>query len=245
MKRSLLSFFLLPLALSALAQCSVSLSADTVTTYWGYEPLSCATITAIGDGVAPTTLVWSNGSTATSIQVCDSTSSWYSVVVTDDTLCTATDSVFVNVVDVRCGNNNNKVLVCHIPPGNPDNAHTICISANGVPAHLAHGCVLGACAPAPSDSLAGGGLVEIVISPNPVIVSGTIRVQSRASQQVTVYVVDATGRRLLMLLDAAMTDGDERVLTLDQSQLPEGTSMVWVEALGAEGRIARRVVLVQ
>jgi hypothetical protein len=103
----------------------------------------------------------------------------------------------------------------------------------------------GACAPAPTDSLVGGGLVEVVISPNPVIVSGTIRVQSRASQQVTVYVVDATGRRLLLLLDAPMSDGDERVLTLDQGQLPTGTSMVWVEALGAEGRIARRMVLVQ
>ena len=236
---------LLPFALSSLAQCSVVLSADTVTTYWGYEPLSCTTITAISEGADPASLVWSNGSTAGSIQVCDSMSGWYSVTLTDDTLCTATDSVFVNVVDVRCGNNNNKVLVCHIPPGNPDNAHTICISENGVPAHLAHGCVLGACDPAPTDSLVGGGLVEIVISPNPVIVSGTIRVQSRASQQVTVYVVDATGRRLLLLLDAPMSDGDERVLTLDQGQLPTGTSMVWVEALGAEGRIARRVVLVQ
>lgn len=35
-----------------------------------------------------------------------------------------------------CGNNNSKVLVCHIPPGNPLNANTICISANGVHAHV-------------------------------------------------------------------------------------------------------------
>jgi hypothetical protein len=236
---------LLPSALFSLAQCSVTLSADTVTTYWGYEPLSCTTITATSEGAAPSSLVWSNGSTAGSIQVCDSLSGWYSVTLTDDTLCTAMDPVFVNVVGVRCVNNNNKVLVSHIPPGNPDNAHTICISENAVPAHLAHGCMPGACAPAPTDSLVGGGLVEVVISPNPVIVSGTIRVQSRASQQVTVYVVDATGRRLLLLLDAPMSDGDERVLTLDQGQLPTGTSMVWVEALGAEGRIARRMVLVQ
>ena len=38
-----------------------------------------------------------------------------------------------------------KVLICHIPPGNPDNAHTISISVNAVPAHLAHGDTLGAC----------------------------------------------------------------------------------------------------
>lgn len=35
-----------------------------------------------------------------------------------------------------CGNNGNKVLVCHVPPGNPENAHTICVSPNAVPAHL-------------------------------------------------------------------------------------------------------------
>jgi len=38
-----------------------------------------------------------------------------------------------------------KVDVCHIPPGNPDNAHTITISENAVGAHLDHGDRLGAC----------------------------------------------------------------------------------------------------
>ena len=38
-----------------------------------------------------------------------------------------------------------KVEVCHIPPGNPDNARTITISENAVPAHLDHGDHLGAC----------------------------------------------------------------------------------------------------
>lgn len=38
-----------------------------------------------------------------------------------------------------------KVLVCHIPPGNPENVQEICISENAVAAHLAHGCFVGAC----------------------------------------------------------------------------------------------------
>jgi putative hemolysin len=38
-----------------------------------------------------------------------------------------------------------KVLICHIPPGEPDNAHTISVSPNAVPAHLAHGDTLGPC----------------------------------------------------------------------------------------------------
>ena len=38
-----------------------------------------------------------------------------------------------------------KVEVCHIPPGNPDNYHTIRISENALPAHLAHGDLGGSC----------------------------------------------------------------------------------------------------
>jgi hypothetical protein len=38
-----------------------------------------------------------------------------------------------------------QVTICHIPPGNPANAHTITVGASAVPAHLAHGDTLGAC----------------------------------------------------------------------------------------------------
>lgn len=39
----------------------------------------------------------------------------------------------------------NKVQVCHIPPGNPENVHTITVSENALPAHLAHGDLAGTC----------------------------------------------------------------------------------------------------
>jgi hypothetical protein len=39
-----------------------------------------------------------------------------------------------------------KVTICHVPPGNPANAHTITVGAPAVPAHLAHGDTLGPCA---------------------------------------------------------------------------------------------------
>jgi len=38
-----------------------------------------------------------------------------------------------------------KVDICHIPPDNPDNPRDISIDASAVPAHLAHGDILGAC----------------------------------------------------------------------------------------------------
>lgn len=38
-----------------------------------------------------------------------------------------------------------KVFVCHKPPGNPSNMHTLHVGEPAVKAHLAHGDALGAC----------------------------------------------------------------------------------------------------
>jgi hypothetical protein len=37
------------------------------------------------------------------------------------------------------------VEICHVPPGNPDNAHTIEVDPSAVPAHIAHGDYEGRC----------------------------------------------------------------------------------------------------
>ncbi len=42
-------------------------------------------------------------------------------------------------------NSEKKILVCHIPPGNSDNAHTISISKKALQTHLDHGDTLGKC----------------------------------------------------------------------------------------------------
>ncbi len=38
-----------------------------------------------------------------------------------------------------------KVTICHVPPENPDNAHTISVGVNALPAHLGHGDYCGPC----------------------------------------------------------------------------------------------------
>jgi hypothetical protein len=46
--------------------------------------------------------------------------------------------------------NPKKELVCHIPPGNPDNAHEICVGKPAVEPHQEHhGDYLGPCVPPP------------------------------------------------------------------------------------------------
>jgi len=47
--------------------------------------------------------------------------------------------------DAAAAQTADKVTVCHIPPGNPANAHTISVDAAAVPAHLGHGDTLTPC----------------------------------------------------------------------------------------------------
>ncbi len=54
-----------------------------------------------------------------------------------------------------------KTTICHIPPGNPANAHTICVGNAAVPAHLQnHGDSIGPCEiekPCPPPPTGSGG----------------------------------------------------------------------------------------
>jgi hypothetical protein len=43
------------------------------------------------------------------------------------------------------GEEDSKVAVCHVPPGNPENPHTVEVDESAVPAHLAHGDTEGEC----------------------------------------------------------------------------------------------------
>lgn len=47
--------------------------------------------------------------------------------------------------DGGAGGGTDKVTICHIPPGNPANAHTITVGAPAVWAHLRHGDTQGPC----------------------------------------------------------------------------------------------------
>jgi hypothetical protein len=76
----------------------------------------------------------------------------YTVTVTDANGCSASDNILVQVIQVSgpgspCATpgNSTKVQICHVPPGNPGNAHTLCVGASAVPAHLAHGDTFGPC----------------------------------------------------------------------------------------------------
>ena len=126
---------------------------DCEVVLYGYVPESCeALAVTVNGGVAPYSYLWSDGSTSSTTVVCPEETTIYTIVVTDNSGNTAEDNVTVQVIDVHCGNNNNKILLCHIPPENPENAHVVCITPSAIPDHLTHGCYVGVCdAPDPCE----------------------------------------------------------------------------------------------
>jgi autotransporter-associated beta strand protein len=106
------------------------------TIYIGYGPTSLIIAANASGGTAPYTYSWSNRQASQSISVHDAGA--YTVTVMDSRGCSTIATIEMNVLDVRCGNNNDKVMICH-------NNNTICIASSAVQAHLDHGDHLGAC----------------------------------------------------------------------------------------------------
>ena len=120
-------------------------------------------------------------------------STTYTVTVTDANGCSATDEITVNVIDVRCGKNNNKVLVCH-------KGNTICISPNAVQTHLNnHGDYLGNC---------GDQLVTLPTEyelhtnyPNPFNPTTRIDYSLPFDSKVNIQIFDVLGREVVTLVN--------------------------------------------
>ncbi len=67
------------------------------------------------------------------------------VYTSKDTTGTSVDVEQVQGAKVRVRRDRDKLTICHLPPGNPGNAHTLRIGSSAWPAHEAHGDLLGSC----------------------------------------------------------------------------------------------------
>jgi plastocyanin len=121
------------------------------TLYLGYGP-SSTTLNPNALGGAPFTYSWTGPvglsctDCATPVFTATAAGTFvYTVVVTNKYGCKTTCTITITVVDARCGNKNEKVLVCQVPSGNTGNAHTVCVSPNAVATLLANGSYLGNC----------------------------------------------------------------------------------------------------
>jgi hypothetical protein len=134
------------------------------TIYLGYGPGSLTVNAVPAGGTSPYAYSWSNEQLTESILV--NAAGTYSVQVTDAHGCAAQASIIIDTQDVRCGNNNDKVMICH-------NGKHICVASGSVQDHLGHGDQLGTCNAGTRSALPGStnetsASYEVFVYPNPV-----------------------------------------------------------------------------
>lgn len=201
--------------------------------YYGYQPLSCTMLnTMVSGGNPPYSYAWSNGMTGASIQVCPTTSQAYTVTVTDDNGNTSSDGVTVEVLDVRCGNNNTKVLLCH------NGTNTLCVGSNAVADHLGHGDYLGTCGNEPCIEQNGAkpvnttATVQVVASeqriicfPNPASNKVEVLAEGTDPREGVFELADFMGR-VIRRMETPATVGDLQSIDLTGVQ-PGAYLLIW------------------
>ena len=191
--------------------------------YLGYGPQS-VTLTASG-GVS---YVWSPATGLSNATIANPVFSataagtfTYTVTATSASGCTATKSVTLTVLDVRCGNKNDKVLLCH-------NGNSLCISPNAVNEHLAShpGDRLGGCpglSARSSDLVASlGSANELAVYPNPAGDEAMVSFRPLLDGKAQVMVYNGLGQRVASLYEGEVTGGQLYAYPLHSQHLATG-----------------------
>ncbi len=188
---------------------AVSAGADKTVIIGYNNSFACATLTASSANAV--SYLWSTGATTQSIEVCPSTTTVYTVTITDQYGCTSSDEVTVFVQDVRCGNKMDKVVVCH-------NGKPICIAPQAVQAHLDHGDVLGDCSEIssgrPNQKAEGA---SVAVFPNPMVDQSQLRVVAKVQGIITIDILDMNGKVVRKLHNGPANEGQELNFDLKRS----------------------------
>ncbi|QDA58596.1 T9SS type A sorting domain-containing protein [Hymenobacter jejuensis] len=167
----------------------------------------------------------------------------YTVTVTSETGCTATKQVTLKVVDVRCGNKNDKVTICH--KGNPS-----CISSGDIADHLNHGDQLGDCSAAKLTATAAASVVTTEATanvfeayPNPFTDRAVLHFRSAETGKAQLLIYNAVGKLVATLYNGVAESGHDYEFTVDGATLAEG---IYTCRLTTNGKVeTKRLVLVK
>ena len=165
------------------------------TVYIGYAPATSLTLTSVVSGGTPAyTYNWSSGSTSSSATVSPVATTTYNLTVTDANGCQASGSKTVYVIDIRGGNKNDKVTICH-------NSNTIVVAGNSIIAHLAHGDMLGSCTSATNAITSrlmnedAGLKFDVTATPNPASSNFSVTIAAaNSTNKISLRVTDVLGR---------------------------------------------------
>jgi hypothetical protein len=166
------------------------------TIYIGYGPSSLTITAQPSGGTAPYSYAWNTNQTSQSIAA--ATAGSYTVTITDVKGCHTAASIRIDTLNVQCGNDNNKVMVCH-------NGNNICVASTAVQTHLNHGDRLGACGSSLREATTGSSgviaeeaITKLVIYPNPVT-TGNFYIKTTGdwlNKKVQVTITDLRGRMI-------------------------------------------------
>jgi hypothetical protein len=147
-----------------------------------------------------------------------------------------------------CGNNNNKVLVCKVPPGNSGNAHTICVNSNAVQSHLNNGSYLGECTCtggsnfiAPNNefnTVTPTNLAELEVFPNPAIDIVKIHLHGFESAG-EIIIFDLSGK----LLFSQKTNVEDHELTINVGGQEFINGVYMIRMISEDLSLTKRLVI--
>lgn len=228
--------------------------------YVGPGDSLCHTLNGSASGGTPGyTYQWSypgiaNAGSSASLTVCPDTTTEYTLTVTDANGCVCTSTQIVHAYNVStCNANGNKILVCHVPPGNPANEHNVCIGASAVQPHVlganGHGtCYLGPCGYDPcTGSKNGADQVAVELSsgleveayPNPFSQSTTIEFSVEKITTVKIEVYSATGVKIGELFNQEVEPGTPYQATLEAGTLSDGVYLYNLVTGDGESRFGK------
>jgi hypothetical protein len=213
---------------------------NEATVYVGYTPAECADLTASGSGGNGSYgYTWDTQESTATISACPTSDAHYFVTVTDNaTGCYSIDYVKVNVVDVTCGNNNNRVLMCK-------NGQTRCVHQNNVGNKLNSGWVLGSCSAKSGvfdETLNVVADLELEAGPNPFMDQTTLRVTAPATEEMSLKIYNMNGS-LVKVVQEGVFQAGENTFTLTREGLAPGA--YFARLVTKSGEMATKKLMIQ
>ena len=138
--------------------------------------------------------------------------------------------------------------ICHVPPGNPNNAHELVIPVEDLESHLLHGDSVGNCPPSAEQSgPASKGASSIPVEfemgvnyPNPMSSMTTIPLALPEAAATRLTIFNLLGQKVETVLDAQMPAGRHEMMWR-ADHVPSGTYILVMEA--DSFRATRRIVV--
>jgi hypothetical protein len=182
--------------------------------YLGYGPQQLTLNVSASAAGAPYTYAWSGGTlsnynTANPVFTAATAGSFtFTCTITNKFGCVSTCSITICVTDIREPGKNDKVYICHAPPGNPSKAKTLSINVSDVADHLLNHAEdrLGKCGEVPcgnavpkrfrNNEIITEAAFNVKVLNNPSKNFFTLQLQSSSNETIELRVMDLQGRIL-------------------------------------------------